>query len=398
MPKGSADPSELIVDDDRALDKVCSVIRDAGVFGFDTEFIRERSYHPQLCLVQVAAGDVVALIDPFKVDVGKFWDLVLDKDIQKIVHAGDQDLELCYLHTNKPPANIFDVQVAAGLAGLPYPLSYSKLVRQLLDVHITHNESFSEWARRPLTEAQLHYAVSDVDHLVAMKDILQDKLKKLGRYRWLRQEMGRLESVESFTSEPCDLLRRVRGSAALNSRKLGILLELVIWRNLAAQRADMPPRTLLRDEVMLTLARHMPKTLPELRSARGFPRPLAEHEGQDILRALEKGKEKPKGDLPPAAAPREGDASDKMLVDLAVVLGQSLCASHDVSPALLGSRADYAEFVDSLRKGRSKHGRARLMTGWRKKFAGQLLQETLLGRHNICVSDIRSKQPRVTID
>ena len=387
MSLENTDPSEFLVTDPKRFGEVCKALREAGTFGFDTEFIRERSYQPQLCLIQAATPGLIALIDPFKVDAGEFWELVADGDICKIVHAGSQDLEMCYLHIKRPGANIFDVQVAAGLVGLGYPLSYGKLVQGLLARKSLQDKSYSEWSRRPLGPGQLHYAVEDVIHLDMVHKILKKRLKKLGRETWLRQEMQPLESTDMFDCKPQDRWRRVQGWQRLNRRKLAILRELAAWREQGARRHDVPPRTFLRDQVLTALSRQMPTTVKELRHTKGFPRPLASKEGKNVLQAIETGRNVPEAKLPDSAQPKDENPVDKMLVDLVSATGQSICLARDLCHSLFASRSLYAALVSAVRYGIPEPDSLKLLTGWRRKFAGKRLKEMLAGKRTIKVAN-----------
>ena len=387
MSLEKTDPSEFLVTDSRQYRKVCRALREAGTFGFDTEFIRERSYQPQLCLIQAATPDLVALIDPFKVDTGEFWELVADESIRKIVHAGPQDLEMCYLHIKRPGANIFDVQVAAGLIGLGYPMSYGKLVQGILGKKIIQDKSYSEWSRRPLGDGQLRYAVEDVLYLDSVHSILTKRLKKLGRETWLREEMHSLESADMLECKPQDRWRRVQGWQRLNRRKLAILRELAAWREQGAYRYDLPPRTFLRDQVLTALSRHMPASIKEVRGTKGFPRPLANSEGQAILQAIKTGRNIPEGELPDPVQPKDDNPVDKMLQDLVSATGQSICLAQDLCHSLFASRSHYAALVSSVRYGTPESDTLKLLTGWRKKFAGKRLKEMLAGERTIKVAN-----------
>ena len=387
MSLENTDPAEFLVTDSKHFREVCKTLRDAGRFGFDTEFIRERSYEPQPCLIQASTPDMVAMIDPFKVDVGEFWELVADESLQKIVHAGDQDLEICYLHINRPGANIFDVQVAAGLVGLGYPLSYGKLVLALLGKKILQDKSFSDWSRRPLSAGQLNYAAEDVLYLDEIHKILTKRLKKLGREAWLREEMKSLESAESFECVPRERWRRVQGWQRLSRRKLGVLQSLTAWREEGARQYDLPPRTFLRDQVLTALSRQMPTTVKAIRATKGFPRPLADKEGQAVLDAINIGRNTPESELPKPIQPKDDSPIDKMLADLVSATGQSICLAEELSHPLFASRSLYAALVSSMRYGTPKPATLKLLTGWRKKFAGKKLKEMLAGERSIKVAN-----------
>ena len=379
MSSGLTHTSEPMVKTSEQLRRACQRLRAAGVFGFDTEFIRENSYLPHLCLIQAAAKDFVVMIDPFDVDVEPFWRLVADPAVEKVVHAGEQDLEICYLHLRRPPANIFDVQVAAGLAGLSYPLSYGKLVLEVFATEIKQGKSFSDWARRPLTQGQLQYAVEDVQYLVSLRDHLHARLRKSGRLAWMREEMAPAEDPQTYGYDSLRALQRLRGWRRMGRQRLAILRELASWRNAAARKADLPPRTFLRDGAMKNVARHMPKTIVQLRRVKGFPRPLAQRLGAEVLKTLEMALALPESDWP-EAAPRETDPDDKALVSRTIEAVQAFCDANDLNPALVASRAGYVDLLHALRDNRRPPKHLRLASGWRKRYLGKLVTGLLTGR------------------
>ena len=375
MP-GRSDLSELIVADRPSLAEACRALAEAGKFGFDTEFIRERSYVPQVCLIQAATADRVVLIDPFKVAPDAFWELVLDEKVEKIGHACEQDLEMCYRHTHRAAANVFDVQVAAGLAGVGHSLSYGSLVRLALGIETVQGRASSEWARRPLSRGQLEYAVEDVAYLADLEGVLQVRLAELGRQDWLREEMQPLEGPGRYDPQPIDLARRIRGSDRLGGRQLAVLCELVAWRERAARAEDVPPRTLLKDNVLLAAVRAAPASVAELAAVRGFPRPLARQRGQALLEAQKRGKAVPVSDLPAPAA-RE---TRRALVTWAMAAGGEICQAAGIDHAVFASRRDYIDLVEALRADRPAPGDLRLLTGWRRQFAGERLRDLIAER------------------
>jgi ribonuclease D len=384
-------PSQLLVLEAQGLQDVCGRLRQGGIFAFDTEFIRENSYLPKICLVQVASPQQIALIDPLAVDLAPFWELVLDAAVEKVVFAGEQDLELCHLQTGKAPRNIFDVQLAAGLAGLPYQSSYGNLVRLMLGHELEQGHAFSDWLRRPLTRAQLSYAVEDVLHLLEMKAALQDKLGAAGRLDWLAEEMRPYERPETYARPPELSWQRVRGHDRLGRRELGVLRELAVWREQVARQLDLPSRTAMRDECLCGIARRPPRTLQQLAAVRGLPRPDVQRFGQQILQAVNRGLAAPAEHCPPL--PTAGETpTNKMLADLVGAAGQSLCLEEAVSPRLLANQSDFMDLVAYLRRpDRPGGGEAkiappsdddlpRLLKGWRRQFAGLRLAELVTGQ------------------
>lgn len=369
--------TKLYIDSTRALRDFCKTLRAAGEFGFDTEFIRERSYIPQLCFVQAATPDTIALIDPFCVEMDAFWQLVAAPDVVKIVHAGEQDLEMGYIQTQKAPANVVDVQIAAGLAGLDYPMSYGNLVQEVVGAEVEQGKAFSEWSQRPLSDAQLRYAAADVAYLCPAWDDLNERLGRLGRQEWLREEMAPFERKEAYVCEPELLYQRVRGWEQLSPRTLGVLRELAAWREQAAGKADLPPRTFLTDPALRAVARDVPETVPELARVKGFPRPLARSAGRTILKLIDKGRNVPRGDLPRPGVSRRSDSARRKGVDEVMAAGQAYCAENQLNHGLFASRAGYAALVRYIGRDRGNGSPPRLLTGWRKEFAGDRLAKLL---------------------
>ena len=379
LPCRPTDPAELMVTSDGQLRAVCKRLRAAGTFGFDTEFIREKTYLPQLCLVQAATKDFVAMIDPFEVEMGPFWKLVTDPSLEKVVHAGQQDLEICHLQTQRTPANIFDVQVAAALVGREYPLSYGNLVLEVFGIEMKQGKSFSDWSRRPLSQGQLHYAVEDVHHLVALRDDLRRRIRSLGRLAWMGEEMAPAEDPSTYAYDSLKALQRIRGWRRMGSQRLAILRELVTWRDAAARRADVPPRTLLRDGPMKCVAKDMPRTIKALCDIKGFPRPLAHRRGKEVIETLEMALRLPKSDWP-EAAPRESDPDDKVLISRTIEAVSEFCLAGDLNPSIVANRANYVDLLHVLRFGRRPAAAVRLDGGWRKKLVGKLAKDLLIAR------------------
>ncbi|MCE5326750.1 MAG: ribonuclease D [Planctomycetaceae bacterium] len=394
----SSDTTVDMVTQPGALRQVCDALAAAGVFGFDTEFIRERSYLPQLCLVQVATASEVWVIDPLQTDMAPLWQLVADPSIRKIAHAPEQDLELCYLQSQRTPANIFDVQVAAGLVGLHYPISYGRLVQAITGKAIIQDQTVSDWSRRPLSGEQLEYARDDVRYLVGIAAELQRRLEKYGRSDWMAQEMAQLEHPAQYVADSKLLYRKVHGWKQLHRKELAVLQELALWREGAAADDNMPPRTFLRDPVLLALARYRPLTPAGVRNIRGLPRPVADRHAPRMIAAIERGAGAEKEDCPPPDRTRTGeDSVDQMLIDLASALGQSLCLGGNMAPALLATRKDYADLVRCVLREQEDSADTALAGGWRAEFAGNCIRGFLAGQGVLRVN-CRGGKTRLTLE
>ncbi|HMF12608.1 MAG TPA: ribonuclease D, partial [Gemmataceae bacterium] len=222
---------EQIVTRPEELTEVCAHLSSSRRFGFDTEFVGEHTYHPHLCLIQVATSERIVLVDPLTVGpLDEFWKLVVDPANEVVVHAGREEVRLCRFWTGRTPGNLVDLQIAAGLAGLPYPLGHGALVGQVLRVQLSKNETLTEWANRPLTQAQIRYAFDDVRYLLPAWRRLSTELGKLGREDWIREEVARLIANAAPEEPSPEKWRKLRGLGSLDGRRLAVVRALHAWR------------------------------------------------------------------------------------------------------------------------------------------------------------------------
>ncbi len=371
-----------IIETDDALARLLDDLRADGSFAYDSEFIGELTYHPQLCLVQVASRHRVALVDPLAdLDLTPFWELLADPSVEKIVHAGDQDIEPVVRHLNRPAANIFDTQIAAGFTGLPYPMSLSKLVVEMTGAKLGKGLTFSHWDQRPLSAVQLRYAADDVRYLPAAAAEIVRRLDLLGHTDWAKEECAAVCEPELYRFDPQTQYLRVRGAASLQPRNMAILRELTIWRDTAARESDVPPRSFLRDEVLLDLARNPIKSVEQLSRVRGLPRPVENEYGERIVEATTRAMTLATISLP---SHREFEPTpvEKFRADAVFATAQCLCAGMSLDPALVASRQDIAEFHRYV-TGTSKGAAPKVLQGWRKKAVGDVLTEFLSGQRTI---------------
>ena len=306
-------PGYTYVDAAATLRAVCERLAKTERFALDTEFVGERTYLPVLELIQVATPDETALIDCRAVpSLEPFFKVLADAKIEKVLHAGQQDLELFYSLTGRAPSPIIDTQVAAALAGYGAQVGYAQLVERLLDVAVEKSETLTDWSRRPLTKAQLAYAVDDVRHLLGVYEKLRAKLTGLERWDWLGEECRRLErSVRSLPVEPEEAWLRVRGRGTLRAKGLVVLRALADWREQFARERNKPRASIARDEALVEIARKAPTTVEGLRGLRAVrSRELERHAGdvvQRIARALETPREEwPQPPPQQSAAPSTG--------------------------------------------------------------------------------------------
>jgi ribonuclease D len=309
----------------------------APVLGFDTEFVGEDAYRPELCLVQVATSEQLFIIDPFAAGpLDDFWKLLLDPDRVTVTHAGREDIRMCFFQAGRPPADVFDVQLAAGLVGLPYPIGYGGLVNELLGQRMSKGETLTDWRRRPLLPAQVRYAFDDVRFLLPAWKKLTDKLKRLKRTAWAAEEFATFARKAVADDEPgAERWRRVKGIGGLDRRGLAVAREVYAWRDRFAERVNRPAKHLLRDDVLAEIARRGPTRPEDLAAFRGVP----QKEIEPILEAVRKAKALPP-DLWPEPEARDTDPPNVVLLGnlLGVVLAD-WCGRNKLAPNLVASGA-----------------------------------------------------------
>lgn len=391
-----ADLAERIVTQSHELTACCEHLARCERIGFDTEFVGEDTYHPHLCLVQVATPDALYLIDPLALGaLDCFWDLVTDPSRQVVVHAGREEVRLCHHWTGRTPGNLFDLQIAAGLVGMTYPLGHGNLVNQLLGVQLPKGETLTEWRTRPLTRSQIRYAFDDVRYLLPLGERLSQDLAALQRLDWAREEFARLTTnvVPDDTSAPTERWRKLRGIGSLDRRQLAIVRELYQWRDQMAAKSNRPARSICRDDLIVEIARRNPTRERDLVVMRGLPhRDLAA-----ILEVVERARA-----LPVETLPRAGDREQEppqvtwIANILSAVLGD-FCIRNRLAPNLVTNSSDLKVLVRSHLQSRGRRATlppdAPLTEGWRNQFVLPLLQDVLTGRRSIRVAEPGAEAP-----
>lgn len=362
-------------------------LRAVGRFAYDSEFIGESTYTPLLCLVQIATPDEVALVDPLAkgIDLRPFWDLLRDESVEKIVHAGQQDVEPVVRLTGDRPRNVFDTQIAGGFVGMTYPVSLSKLVAEMVGVKLAKGMTFTQWDLRPLSPTQLRYAADDVRYLPAIHEELTQRLTTRGHLAKAREEFDALCEPSQYIFNPDTYIHRVRGSNSLSGPQLRILRELVIWRNEAAKKVNAPARAYLKDEVLVDLAKYAPKDTSRFAKVRGLPRPVEIEYGQTILDAVARGL----AAAPVKAAPDdrndEPTPTAKFRADIVWTAAQAICQNLGIDPMMGASRTEIGKLTWSLWNGREAPKDLHVMKGWRKTLLGDPLTHLIQNGGEISV-------------
>lgn len=356
----------LIVDS-AALAAFCDRVARADFITVDTEFMRERTYWPQLCLVQVAGPNEVAAIDPLApgIDLDPLHRLLGDERLLKVFHAARQDIEIFFHATGRIPTPLFDTQVAAMVCGYGDSASYETLAAQLAGARIDKSVRFTDWSARPLSERQIGYALADVTHLRSVYLALAKRLMTSGRAHWLQEEMATLLEPATYRLDPEEAWRRLKPRAA-KPRMLAILREVAAWREREAQRRDLPRNRLLRDDTVMDIAAHAPGTVEELARLRGLSKSLAEGRmGQEILAAVALGRAVNEADLPQLPAPQELPGGLGPVVELLKVLLKMKCERQQVAQKLVASTADLERIAAD------DNAAVPALQGWRREVFGE---------------------------
>jgi ribonuclease D len=376
------------VTDQSALEALCLVLRQSPRLALDTEFVGEDTFIPRLELIQVATASTAAAIDFPAVQASGsldvFWELVCDPKIEKIVHAGRQDLDLFATHAGQIPKPFFDTQIAAAMVGYGAQVAYANLVQRLHGTKLEKAHTFTNWSARPLSDDQIAYALEDVEFLLPIHTHLQDRLSSLGRLEWVSEEFARLESaVGEKSREPQERYQRIRGWDTLKPKGAVVLRELAAWREAEARRRNVPRGRVMRDEVLLQLARHPPKSVHELRGLRGVHSSEVDRHGEQLLATITSALALPPSAWPEVPRERKPDPESTGIVELLQAVLKARAAEQGIAPTMLATSSDLQTLVEA------RQNRATLdvpiLRGWRRQLVGDLLLQVLDGAVTITV-------------
>ncbi len=357
-----------LITDTGALAGFCGRLAGTPFITVDTEFMREKTYWPILCLVQLAGTDEAAAIDTLAdgIDLAPLFDLMADSSMLKVFHAARQDLEIFYHLTGRLPAPVFDTQVAAMVCGFGEQVSYEILIAKTTKAQVDKSSRFTDWALRPLSERQILYALSDVTHLRPAYEKLKRKLEANGRAPWIEEEMAVLTATSTYAMAPEEAYRRIKSRGA-QPRTLAILRELAAWRETEAQTRDLPRGRVLRDESLVEIAHHRPKTVEQLARTRGLGRRMAEGAaGGAILEAVARGLAVPDAECPQRQEKRPLPRGLGPVTDLLKVLLKMKCEEAHVAQKLLASAA-HVERLAAF----GEEADVPALSGWRRQVFGE---------------------------
>ncbi len=383
-------PSEVIVADPPALGRCLEQLHHCPVIGLDTEFVGEDSYYPDLCLIQIATPNHLYLIDPLQLDdLQSFWSSLMTPERQVIVHAGREEIRVCQRHGGAVPKQLIDVQLAAGLLGLGYPLSHGALLQQVLQVRLSKGETLTDWRRRPLSSAQLRYAFDDVRYLLPLWQNLANRLEERLRLNWLTEEVATLTRQALAETSTTEKWRKLRGVGSLDRRRLAIVRRLFEWREQEAGRINRPVRGVLRDDLIVEIAKRNPTREDDLRSLRG----LGDLDARRLVEQVRLARELPVEQCP-SPQEREWDTPQIGLVSsfLSAVL-VDWCSRNELTATLVASGQDLRGLVRATALNEPLSEQSPLMRGWRRQHVLPELQAVLEGRRWIRVQDLRRDFP-----
>jgi ribonuclease D len=340
----------------------------------------------------VATPERLYLIDPLAPDAGpldRFWELVADPARTVVVHAGREEIRMCRHGCGRPPGNLFDLQIAAGLVGLGYPMGHGALVNNLLGIQLAKAETLTDWSRRPLTQQQVQYAYDDVRFLIALWQKLDKKLAKLGRRDWAAEEFGALAHRALLENPAVERWRKLRGIGGLDRRRLAVVRELYGWREEVAERQNRPARTVIRDDLIVEIARRLPQKERDLGVLRGLPK----FDFPGIIQAVRRGREM-SGEELPTSIERDNDPPQVNLVTSLIMAALSdFCGRESLSQGIVATNNDVRLLVRGKHQQSDPSEECGLLKGWRREHVLPELQAVLDGKRAVRVKEIRAASP-----
>ncbi len=350
-----------------ALAQACGRLSNHEYVTVDTEFLRETTFWPKLCLIQVASEDEAMIVDPLArgLDLAPFYDLMADTRVTKVFHAARQDVEIMWYEAKLIPAPLFDTQVAAMVCGFGDSVSYLNLVKKVTGEDVDKGARFTDWSKRPLSDRQLAYALADVTHLRGIYRTLSRQLEKTNRSGWLNEEMAILTAPNTYMTRPEDAWRRLK-MRVKNRRAMAVLTELAAWRERIAQSENVPRARVLKDDVLYELANQAPRDQEGLAGMRALPDGFHRSaRARGVISAIHEGLKRSLDGVPSPRAGRALSAEHAALLDLLKVLLKACAADHQVAPKLI------ADSDDLERIATEDEPDVPAMTGWRRQLFGE---------------------------
>lgn len=380
----------LYIADQSSFTAFCERARDASVLAIDTEFLREKTYYAKLCLLQLATDEEVAVVDPFALrTLDDLIPLLQNPRCVKLFHSGTQDIEILYRETGVLPCNVFDTQVAAALLGHTQQIGYGALVHDVCGVAIRKLDSFTDWSRRPLAQSQIEYASEDVIYLPRMYRIMRDRLVDLGRLDWLAPDFDELVDPKRFEVGERERYKRLKRANQLSPRQLAGAREFAAWREVTAQKRNLPRKWVATDEQIVEACKREARTIDELFMVRGLSDKLSTGEARTVARLMAQAFDSDPSTWPKLNRPSRSEPNVDLQIDLMTALVRLRAKQNDVAFQTLASHDDM------IRVARGYRDDVDLLRGWRRALVGEELIELLEGRLSLSLEGSRLKVERL---
>lgn len=386
---------------DEQLPSLIETVTATDLLGIDTEFVAEDCYRPDLCLLQISTRDVVYIVDPRTIeDLQSLWSVFVDGNRTIIVHAGREEILFAYRATGRAIPRLFDVQLAMGLLGGEYPASYGKLLQRVLGENVLKGETRTDWRKRPLSKAQLEYAALDVLHLPKLYDALTTELQQRERLEWLHDEVQRRQTNLIDTQEQ-EGWSRMSGIQSLQGRQLAIVRELWKWRDERAEAKNMPARRVLRDDLIIELAKRASSDVRAIAHIRGLHHPGFQRFIPEIAECVARGARAKTPEMPWT---RQGKRPrpPALLQQYLTAAMSYLCRTHGIAPAVVGTSDDVGKLASYWMEGQKLDEEdpefPHLLRGWRAGLVGEPLYDIFIGRKALRVQDPSDEMPLALCD
>ena len=372
----------MLIDDDSQLKAFVKRCCTSPYMAIDTEFLREKTYYARLCLIQVAIEGEVAIIDPFAIkDITLLNDTLTSPDVVKIFHASSQDIEILYHETGVVPRPVFDTQIAAALLGKSQQASYSSLVSSYCSVNLPKKDSFTDWSQRPLKDSQIRYAADDVVYLPQIYYDMVEVLNEKNRLHWLDEAFEEISSPEKYEIKPEERYRKLRRVNQLNAQQMAAAREFAAWRELKAQKINVPRKWIVSDEQIVEACRREARTIDELFMVRGMRESLRAEDARQAVACIKKGLLCPKEQLPQVHEKPKNEHNVDIVVDLMNAVVHLRARENHIAPQTLAPQAELMKLA------RGHDDECELLKGWRYKVIGKELKELLKGKFSLRIAD-----------
>lgn len=392
------------ITDPKSLEELCKRLQTAEFIGIDTEFVSEDTFYPELCLIQIATKDELAVIDTIALeDVNPFWKVLVEGDHITILHAGREELNFMLRAVNKVPQRLFDVQLAAGFCSNEFPSAYGSVVSKFVGHKPAKGEQRTDWRRRPLTAAQINYALEDVRYLIPLYNRLVELLTERERLSWFEDELESWQDEVIAAQSRMDW-RRVSGIGKLGPRNLAIVRELWHWRYQEAQNRNIPQRRILRDDLIVELAKRKVSNSDQILAIRGMERGAIKRKADELAECVRRGLDSPIENEPKSRRKQVPSQLSLLGQFLAPALG-TICRRAEIAASMVGTASSVRDLIayrmgfaseESRRDGKDKL--PVLARGWRAELVGNVIDDLLEGKKSIRITNAKDADPLVFDD